>query len=203
MTMGLIVGTEVSNLLCAKAPKIMLPPTFQSTTTISTLRGGAVVTQKGPNPAVATYNLYHKHMPHIAKFFIAGFVGNTLFYRIIQMVEPKVAALFPSLGEGNLSSATFLLSYLVEIPFQHVINAALCYTLSSILVNPSDPKQPKKSRYLQTLAYTYAAYVNAMLVTTLVKRGLEEAGIGGQPSFWISVYGVGVFNMFILNRAMK
>ena len=79
----------------------------------------------------------------------------------------------------------------------------MCYTLSSILVNPSDPKQPKKSRYLQTLAYTYAAYVNAMLVTTLVKRGLEEAGIGGQPSFWISVYGVGVFNMFILNRAMK
>lgn len=118
-------------------------------------------------------------------------------------MTPKIASIIPSMGEGNLSSIVFLVSYLIEIPFQHLINALFCYTLSSILQNPSSPLQTKKSRYLQTLGYTYAAYVNAMIVTTFIKRGLEEGGIGDPWAFVVSVYGVGVGNMFILNRAMK
>ncbi|GMI17315.1 hypothetical protein TrLO_g687 [Triparma laevis f. longispina] len=201
--MTFLVSTDLAARHLSSRPSNFLPPSFQDPPTFSTLRGGAVTTKHGPNSAVAAYNIYHKKIPHIAKFFIAGFIGNSLFYQIIKQMTPKIASIIPSMGEGNLSSAVFLVSYLIEIPFQHLINALFCYTLSSILQNPSSPLQTKKSRYFQTLGYTYAAYVNAMIVTTFIKRGLEEGGIGDPWAFVVSVYGVGVGNMFILNRAMK
>lgn len=70
--MTFLVSTDLAARHLTSRPSNFLPPSFQDPPTFSTLRGGAVTTKHGPNPAVAAYNIYHKNIPHIAKFFIAG-----------------------------------------------------------------------------------------------------------------------------------
>ena len=84
----------------------------------------------------------------------------------------------------------------MELPLQHFLNAFLCFKLSTI--HGQYPGQ-----YLRTLGLTYAAYINAIWVTTLVKAGMVKSGATEFWAFTGSVYGVGIINMFVLGRLMK
>jgi len=75
----------------------------------------------------------------------------------------------------------FVLSYLVEIPIQHLINALLVFGLPSIFSEGGVPggKSPSAKRYWSTLAITYGTYSNAIWITAVLKALMEKVRGGG------------------------
>jgi hypothetical protein len=121
-----------------------------------------------------------------------------MLYPILLASElfASYSKLYPILNSASLKSISFFLAYLAQIPLQHLLNALMVYTPSSIL--------PLRTQYLPSLARSYAAYTNAIVLTTLINYALiDKMGLPRGKAFLISVYGVGVLNFFILGRMMN
>ena len=129
--------------------------------------------------------------PPVSPPYPRSLVGNYAFYHITQVMTPRLT-MFPPAHRPTLS---FFFSYLLELPLQHFLNALICYKLSTIC-----GQYP--GQYLRTLGLTYATYINAIWITTLLKAQLARF-VEEKWAFIGSVYGVGIVNMFVLGRLMK
>jgi hypothetical protein len=75
------------------------------------------------------------------RYFLSGTIGNLLMFHLDSIISRLLSssALFASYSEvypflnSSLKSITFFLAYLAQIPAQHMLNALLVYSPSSIM----------------------------------------------------------------------
>jgi len=91
-------------------------------------------------------------------------------------------------------SISFAVAYLIQIFFQHVINAALVFGWSTI---------NSRKKYAKGLAACYTAYATTCVGTTLLNAFLIKLDVPRGIAFWGTLYGFGVVNFFLLRQLMK
>jgi len=160
-------------------PSVPALPALHSTANFPP-RGGGVRVRRSPPPPSPTpllrfaapfknlYSLFHL-LPALPKFFLSGTIGNIIFFNLDLLLQSILFS--PALTPTQLAfakSLTFPLSYLLQLPLQHLLNAILVYRLASVLKpTPAHPTPAK--RYKHTLIATYRIYATAIVLTTVIK----------------------------------
>jgi len=134
-------------------------------------------------------------LPPAVRFFVSGTVGNVLFFKLNSVCDS-----IPFVQRRPGSMPGFLMSYMLTIPAQHLLNGILVFGVGSITAG----RGASIKGYARSLSLTYSTYSVMMVATTLVKGYLSDVlKLSRGTSFLISVYGAGVVNFFILSAIAK
>lgn len=101
------------------------------------------------------HSLYHQwleNVPEGIRFITAAALGNILFYSIDHTLYQRFlvpfSSNFPRVVQRNKESVSFFVSYLLQIVFQHSLNALFVYGYDTIA---------SREKYLKTLIMTYSS----------------------------------------------
>lgn len=98
--------------------------------------------------------IWFNQIPEAGRFLTSTGLGNIIFYLIDQTIYNHIliqySTKFPKIIQRNKESASFFVSYFLQIVFQHYLNALFVYGLETV---------DSKEKYLKTLLLTYSTWV--------------------------------------------
>ena len=182
--------TFPSNSLSSRHHAPILPQP-QSQSQLFVLRGGATTTTTFPSKTKTIISNNFFLIPPPFRFFLSGSIGNLIFFKIDSALSRVFAKFLPWVTS---SMPSFFVSYMAQIPIQHLLNALLVFGLETI----------RRELYWKSLGMCYSAYFLAVIATTVINGFLREhLGLSDGKAFIYSVYGVGVCNFFLLSAIDK
>jgi len=162
-------------------------------------------------PVTTIYPKLWFDVPELARFMTSAGIGNILFFYIdivlydlviyplslhlnnLRYDSKGMAKFLPSkfMFHKNKESISFFVSYLIQIVFQHVLNAFLVHGLETVST---------REKYLSTLGYTYSSYFVSLIGSTICNILLLRQGIPKNFAFWGTVLCFGMFNFVMLKH---
>ena len=135
--------------------------------------------------------------PQIIRFGISGTLGNVVFFYMNnsfynRVMLGKYSESFPKIVNKNAESVSFFICYLGQIVVQHIMNAALVFGLDSI-----------RGNYLKSLIACYSTYATTLVASTFFNAFLIDLGLSKNIAFWVTLYGFGVINFFLLSLSQR
>ena len=137
--------------------------------------------------------IWFRQVPEPARFLAAGSLGNIAFFGIDQALYKLVIVPLtkdaPIFYQRNKEAISFFFSYLIQIGFQHFLNALFVYGIESIST---------ADKYFDTLFLTYSTYSIALVGSTIGNAVLMRQGVPKNVAFWSTIFGFGILNFFLL-----
>jgi len=138
-------------------------------------------------------DMWFRQVPEPARFLAAGSLGNIAFFGIDQALYKLVIVPLtkdaPKFYQRNKEAISFFFSYLIQIGFQHFLNALFVYGIETNYT---------ADKYFDTLFLTYSTYSIALVGSTIGNVVLMRKGVPKDVAFWSTVFGFGILNFFLL-----
>jgi putative Mn2+ efflux pump MntP len=141
--------------------------------------------------------LWFDNVPEPIRFMTAAGLGNIAFFNIdrafYQSIVVPLAKDTHRLFQKNKETISFFFSYLIQVGFQHFLNAALVYGLDTIST---------AEKYIDTLILTYSSYSLSLIGSTIGNGILIGQGVPKHVAFWSTILSFGMVNFFLLRFLM-
>lgn len=141
----------------------------------------------------ACSELWFRSVPEPLRFMTSAGLGNIAFFGIDQVLYKSVIVPLtkdaPKFYQRNKESISFFFAYLIQVGFQHLLNAIFVYGIDTIST---------AEKYLDTLLLTYSSYSIALVGSTIGNALLMKQGIPKNVAFWSTIFGFGILNFFLL-----
>lgn len=153
-------------------------------------------------PRTANLLLSFYRIPQPVRYFIAGNLGNVVFFLVERLLHFGMVQLLPTdstttnnnnkfldLVAAWADTITFFSAYMLHIPVQHYLYALLVFGLDSI----NTP-----SKYWQTLGGTYSALMASSVGSTALNTTLLKWGLSRTTAFVVTLWTFACFNYFVI-----
>ena len=141
----------------------------------------------------ACSEIWFRSVPEPLRFMTSAGLGNIAFFGIDQVLYKSVIVPLtkdaPKFYQRNKESISFFFAYLIQVGFQHLLNAIFVYGIDTIST---------AEKYLDTLVLTYSTYSIALVGSTIGNALLMRQGIPKNVAFWSTIFGFGILNFFLL-----
>jgi hypothetical protein len=143
--------------------------------------------------STACSEIWFRSVPEPLRFMTSASLGNIAFFGIDQVLYKSVIVPLtkdaPKFYQKNKESISFFFAYLIQVGFQHLLNAIFVYGIDTIST---------AEKYLDTLVLTYSTYSIALVGSTVGNALLMRQGIPKNVAFWSTIFGFGILNFFLL-----
>lgn len=137
--------------------------------------------------------LWLDKVPEPIRFMTAAGLGNILFFNIdrafYQSIVVPLTKDTHKLFQKNKETISFFFSYLIQVGFQHFLNALLVYGLDTIST---------LEKYVDTLILSYSSYSLSLIGSTMGNAILISRGVSKNVAFWSTIVTFGMVNFFLL-----
>mmetsp|Transcript_19618 Transcript_19618/g.28964 ORF Transcript_19618/g.28964 Transcript_19618/m.28964 type:complete len:233 (-) Transcript_19618:13-711(-) len=146
----------------------------------------------------ACSEIWFRVVPEPVRFMTSAGLGNIAFFGIDQVLYKSVVAPLakdaPKFYQRNKETISFFFAYLIQVGFQHLLNALFVYGIDTIST---------AEKYFDTLLLTYSSYSVALVGSTVGNALLMKQGISKNVAFWSTIFGFGILNFFLLRSLIS
>eukprot|EP00557_Chaetoceros_sp_GSL56_P003883 CAMPEP_0176500822 /NCGR_PEP_ID=MMETSP0200_2-20121128/13801_1 /TAXON_ID=947934 /ORGANISM="Chaetoceros sp., Strain GSL56" /LENGTH=261 /DNA_ID=CAMNT_0017899605 /DNA_START=148 /DNA_END=930 /DNA_ORIENTATION=+ len=137
--------------------------------------------------------IWFDNVPEPIRFMTAAGLGNILFFNIDRAFYKTIVVPLTKdthkLFQKNKETISFFFSYLIQVGFQHFLNAMLVYGIDTIST---------LEKYADTLILSYSSYSLSLIGSTMGNAILISRGVSKNVAFWSTIVTFGIVNFFLL-----